>query len=154
MLIHGFNSLSVKESVKELDLSNIFSKIKIDYTDQWDILQTNYVKLKALHDFMSSSNFFLIEKVVEFMDSIDKMTKIYLESINFNETESCFKLECQLVGDLLQSSLTEKYHLKKISIVLKAYEILIIIVQEIIDQKFNMTIDPCFIKQFHKKIKI
>jgi hypothetical protein len=143
------NITSIDEIITGMDL------VKINPTDPWEILQENYSKLLTLHQTVISNENKWSPKFYKFMDSMDIDTIQYLGEIDFDDPTSGYKIECYIVRNLLEQSLKETDLLKKLEIVLKAYEILIVIVEEIRNEKFKPIISNIDLNNFKplKRVK-
>jgi len=133
-----FNDPSIDEIITGLH------SVKINPTDPWEILQENYSKLKYFNENCFTPKFY------EFMDSVDNHTIKYLNEIDFNDSSSGYKIECYVLKRLFEQSLNEIDILIKFQIVLKAYEILIVIVEEIRNEKFR----EIKLNHFGKRVKV
>jgi len=137
--------------VGSLTQLNMDSLSIIDTQNPWDVLQSNYVKLNSLHQLIRSNGktFNLMQRLVVYMETVDKHTQHYLREINFHDSTSGFRIEAELIKSLLESSLNEHKPLKKLKIILKAYQVLAFIVQ----QPYQVVVDDDFVNMF-KKIKV
>ena len=141
-------------SLSQLNMDNLRV---IDTQNPWDVLQSNYVKLNSLHQLIRSNGkqpgngktFNLMQRLVVFMENVDKHTQHYLREINFHDPTSGFRIEAELIKSLLESSLNEHNPLKKLRITLKTYQVLAFIVQ----QPYQVAVDDDFVNMF-KKIKV
>jgi len=137
--------------VGSLSQLNVEGISVIDTQNPWDVLQSNYVKLNSLHQLIRSNGktFNLMQRLVVYMETVDKHTQHYLREINFHDPTSGFRIEAELIKSLLESSLNEHNPLKKLKIILKAYQVLAFIVQ----QPYQVVVDDDFVNMF-KKIKV
>ena len=135
-------------SLSQLNMDNLSV---IDIYNPWDVLQSNYSKLNSLHELIISNGktFNLMQRLVVYMENVDKHTQHYLREINFHDPTSGFRIEAELIKSLLESSLNENNPFKKLKIILKAYQVLAFIVQ----QPYQVAVDDDLVSMF-KKIKV
>ena len=146
-LIDNMKGLSVNLSPID-SVINDMKIIKINPQDPWEILQENYSKLKYVSTFSLTS---YTQKLSEFMESIDKHTVQYLREIDFYDPGSDYRIESYVIRELLENSLNQHDYVKKIEIILKAYEILILVVEQIRNQRYTEIVDMDFVQLFKKQ---
>jgi hypothetical protein len=118
-----------------------------DSNYEWELLVSNYSKMKYLKkmedELKSSVN--LLKSLSRFMEQIDKVTQYYLKMIDWN-TES------KIIEDFLLKSLNFNDPFQKMDYVIKAYDILIPIIEDYNKEKHIEQIDdPEFLKIFKKR---
>jgi len=132
-----------------------------DVDQQWELLKSNYSKLKYLSELI---NFYHLptegkfsDSLKVFMESIDKKTQIYLKEIDWFNCEPEFKQESAAIKTFLDDSLNQNDPVLKLSSVVKAYEVLVPIIEDMRNEEPCITeIEPSFIELFeqpHKKTK-
>jgi len=137
----------------ELDvLMGRMESASLDPLDKWEILQANYSKLKYLHETVNFYNLpsqgkFMIS-LEKFMDNIDRQNQYYLGHIDWDSRESEFKIEGKLIKRCLKSSLNRNDPINKLADVLKAYEILVCIVEDFRGEKCENILEPEFLDEF------
>jgi len=143
--------LSFKNSAID-QVINDMQIIKINPSDPWEVLQENYSKLKYLQSVIVVEGVAkFTQRLYAFMESIDRRTLEYLSEIDFYDSNSDYRIECYVIKELLDNSLVQIDLLKKLEIILKAYEVLIVIVEQIRNQKYREIIDMDFVQLFKKQ---
>jgi hypothetical protein len=115
-----------------------------DFNHEWDCLVENYSKLKFLEsiDYELIGSIKLMDSLRRFMEQIDKVSQHYLREILWEE----YLLE---IKKYLSDSLNHNNPITKLKYVVKAYELLVPIVEEIREQKCVRQIeDDDFIQTF------
>ena len=118
-----------------------------DFNHEWDCLVENYSKLKYLEsiDYELIGSIKLMDSLRRFMEQIDKVSQHYLREILWEE----YLLE---IKKYLSDSLNYNNPITKLKYVVKAYELLVPIVEEIREQKCVQQIDDDeFIQTFKKR---
>jgi len=137
-------------------LCNKLDSVEIDIDENWVTLQTNYSKLKYLcetilsHDLPSEGKF--IQSLGLFMEKIDTQTQFYLSKIDWG-MDSDFKLESRLIKKCLENSLNQNNPVDKLKYVLTAYEILVVIVEDLRGEKCETILDQRFLDDFQPPSK-
>ena len=150
-LIGNIKGLSFTQSAID-QVINDMQIVKINPNDQWEILQENYSKLKYLHSLVVVEGVAkFTQKLYQFMESIDEHTMEYLREIDFYDHNSDYRIECYVIKELLENSLIQSNLLNKLEIILKAYQILIVIVEQIRNQKYQEIVDIDFVQLFKKQ---
>ena len=131
--------------------------VTIEIEDNWGILQANYSNLKYIYELcnfykMPTEGVF-IRSLEKFCDNIDKQTQDYLSQIDWDSQESDFMIEGKIIRKYMEKSLQRKNVYEKITDILKAYEILVCIVEDIRGEKYEYSIEPDFIEQFQQPQK-
>ena len=142
----------------ELDyIVNKMASVKIEVNDSWHTLKSNYSKLQYLYELICFYNTptdgKFIKAVEIFICSLDKQNQFYLEKIDWDSEDSGFKIEGKLVKRCLKNSLEKRDPANKLSAVLKAYEILTCIVEDIRGEKYEYFVESAFIEQFEQPTK-
>ena len=118
-----------------------------DLNHEWDCLVENYSKLKYLDsiDYELIGSIKLMDSLRRFMEQIDKVSQHYLREILWEE----YLLE---IKKYLSDSLNHNNPIIKLKYVVKAYELLVPVVEEIREQKYVEQIeDKDFIQTFKKR---
>jgi hypothetical protein len=141
----------------ELDsIIDNMQKVDVNPQDKWEILQSNFSRLKYLRETIEFYNVptegKFINSLTKFMESIDKQSDFYLRHI-FWDSETDFYDESQDIKCFLEISLLEKDPIKKLNIVLKAYRILVSIVEDFRREPCQTILDDDFLDEFSPKIK-
>jgi hypothetical protein len=107
-----------------------------DFNHEWDCLVENYSKLKYLDsiDYELIGSTKLMDSLRRFMEQIDKVSQHYLREILWEE----YLLE---IKKYLSDSLNHNNPMTKLKCVVKAYELLVPVVEEIREQKCVQQID-------------
>jgi len=107
-----------------------------DFNHEWDCLVENYSKLKYLDsiDYELIGSIKLMDSLRRFMEQIDKVSQHYLREILWEE----YLLE---IKKYLSDSLNYNNPITKLKYVVKAYELLVPVVEEIREQKCVQQID-------------
>jgi hypothetical protein len=152
-----------KEYANEMDiLMDKMNSIDLshDSNKNWKVLKVNYSKLKYLYELINFYHFENQEKFSKsldrFMETIDNTTQSYLNDINWDEPLEEYIEETNSIKKYFDESLNENESIKKLKIVLKAYEILVPMVEEFRNEKYQTEIDPDFLETFEqpkKKLK-
>ena len=152
-----------QENTFDDELDAIISRMETvdvddDPDDQWEILQTNYRKLKHIYQLINFHNLHLQAKFMEsldkFMEIIDKQTQVYLAKIDWYKTDETFKIDSIMIRDSLEESLNQNNTIKKIKYVIDAYRILIYIVEDIRKEKYVPgPPDDSFLDEFERPYK-
>ena len=125
-----------------------------DPTEQWKLLQNNYSRLKYLYEIINFYNIKIEGKfessIGKFMILIDNQTQTYLKEIDWYEVDTNFKAQALMVCNTLEESLNKNNPVSKLNDVLKAYKILINIVEGIRDEKYQESLDPEFVDDFEQ----
>ena len=126
-----------------------------DDDEDWKILQTNYSKLKYLYEIINFYNLPTSGKFIEslklFMETIDKKNQYYLREINWCESDIDIGEKVLSIKENIEASLNITDPIIKLDIVLKTYQILIPIVENVRNEKCNLHVEREFIKQFSPK---
>ena len=118
-----------------------------EFNHEWDCLVENYSKLKFLDsiDYELIGSIKLMDSLRRFMEQIDKVSQHYLREILWEESLIPIK-------KYLSDSLNHNNPITKLKYVVKAYELLVPIVEEIREQKCVRQIeDDDFIQTFKKR---
>ena len=115
-----------------------------EFNHEWDCLVENYSKLKYLDsiDYELIGSIKLMDSLRRFMEQIDKVSQHYLREILWEESLIPIK-------KYLSDSLNHNNPITKLKCVIKAYELLIPVVEKIREQKCVQQIeDDEFIQTF------
>ena len=131
-------------------------KIEIELTDEhWVTLKSNYSKLKYLNEIINcygkeyrDTKGKFIQSLTVFMESIDKTTQYYLREINWSTPELEFKDESAIIQNYFYESLNQNDPILKLSNIVKAYNILIPIVENIRNEFSEVFLEPDFLELF------
>jgi len=134
----------IDEIVNELD--NLSTT---DTNYEWEMLVANYSKLKYLEEMESElSN---LDSFRRFMEQIDKVTQKYLREINWDADFEFIDESIDIKYNLC-CSLNHNNPFKKLKHIIKAYDLLVPIVEDIRREKIVKEIhDEDFIKTFKKR---
>jgi hypothetical protein len=86
------------------------------------------------------------------MEKIDTQTQFYLSKIDWG-MDSDFKLESRLIKKCLENSLNQNNPVDKLKYVLTAYEILVVIVEDLRGEKCETILDQRFLDEFQPPSK-
>ena len=139
---------------KDLELEQVISKLStletVDLDYEWNLLASNYSKLKYLENIVK--NFYIPEtdlfltSLSRFMNKIDKTNIYYLENIELEN-------EYRPIRDYIEGSLKSTDPIEKLTLVMKAYNILIPLVEQFRNE--NSIEDREFLKEFNfNKVKL
>jgi hypothetical protein len=138
------NNSGIDEIIRELD--NLTTQ---DDSYEWNMLVANYSKLRFLQEMESELN--NLDSFRRFMEQIDKVTQHYLKEINWDDSFE-FIDESSEIKYNLNMSLNNNNPFKKLKYIIKAYDILVPIVEDVRSEKFMDQIeDQDFIKTFKKR---
>jgi hypothetical protein len=157
-IIKNFGITKNKNKFED-DLENIMLKldnvqIEKDSNEEWDSLQSNYSKIKYLYETINFYNIpqesKFINSLKKFMEIIDQQTLYYLNQINFDnpDPELSINDECAIIKDSMEKSINENDPIKKLNFIMKAYNVLVEIVEEIRDETMERTVEPTFLIEF------
>ena len=133
-------------------LINVFDKVGIETTDKWEVLQDNYSKLIYLKQLVNFYNMpaegIFITSLKKFCESMDRQTENYLQDIDWDSPDSDFTIEGGIIKKCLEKSLERENVYDKLDDVLKAYDILVTIVEDFRSEKYEYHIEPEFVEEF------
>jgi len=118
-----------------------------EFNYEWESLIDNYSKLKYLEkiDYEITGSIKLMDSLRKFMEQMDKVTQHYLKEILWEKSLIPIK-------QYLSKSLNHNNPEIKLLYIIKAYDILVPIVEEIREQKCIQRIeDDDFIQTFKKR---
>jgi hypothetical protein len=145
----------------ELDfIMGKLNKIEIEHEDEdqnWDYLQSEYSKLKYLYEIInfyniSNGNKFR-ESLRKFMDFMDIRAQYYLSQINWHETDPDIKEDTDRIKEFLEMSLNKNDSVEKLNELVKAYQILVPIVEDFRKERYSSELDRDFIAEFEPLAK-
>jgi hypothetical protein len=135
-----------------------FARVKLDDLDfkeenEWVLLCSNYSKLRYLneiidHFYIKSTDRFVYSLGI-FMENVTKTNIIYLNQIDWKQSD--LEEECDDIKQFLERSIYTDDCIQKLKLVLRAYRLLVPIVEEYRNEKFVDKIDRVFLDNF--KIK-
>ena len=140
MKIYEYGSIS--ELIFQLD--NLSTN---DFNHEWDCLVDNYSKLKYLETihYEILINDTLIKSLTRFMEQMDKVSQHYLKEILWEKWLIPIKKN-------LSNSLNNNDPIVKLNYLVKAYDLLVPVVEDIREQKCVQQIeDDEFIQTFKKR---
>jgi hypothetical protein len=154
LLIKSIEHFAISQNEKTFDscLDEIIFRVNNLYTAdsefEWETLRENYSKIKYLNEVL---NFYyvpqtkkLIQLIGVFMDSVDKVTQMYLQEIDWDENPT--------IQGYLLDSLNANNPLHKLGCVIKAYQLLVPLIEGYRNETFIPKInDQNFIKIFDLK---
>ena len=129
----------IKQFGKQADLNE---------TDNWVDLKSNFSKIKYIHSIVKNNTFGyqnLYVAINLFMKEIDNQNKIYLTQIDWDDNE------VHLIKENLEKSLGNYSSIEKIEYVIKAYSLLIPIIEVMRNDRYIEVIDD---KDFLKRYSI
>jgi len=159
-LIDAINNFNILEDKSDEIFDDLIYKMEIlDTSDseiEWDIIKSNYSKLRYLnhlideYDFPETQKFLKVLSTI--LDNIDSMTQYYLKELDWASDEN-IKEECVQVKLLFEESLNINLPIKKLKIILSAYDIFIPIIQDFRNERFVEIVDEPFLENLVKKRK-
>jgi hypothetical protein len=166
-LIKSVKQFSIKNDASEFEnnLDTICSKMQDLETNQnyveWEILKSNYSKLRYLDYLIEGKSIFSIKKtdlpakfyesLDAFLEKMDHEIKHYFECIDFelDEYEPKLLRKTKKIKKLFEESLNCNESIKKMKLILEAFNILIPIAEGLTKEKFKDQIeDREFLKTF------
>ena len=160
-LINSLENFNIhRDIVKfEMDLDSVISDFKKinNVVDEWEILKSNYSKLRYINELID--NFYVpnsdkfLKSIEIFMNTIDRTTQYYLHEIDWkNQKPDCFTGICLEIEKYFTLSLHSNDCIEKLKNLLKAYDMLIPIVLEFNNEKFvDIIDDQHFLREFSVK---
>ena len=139
------------------DVINKFQNLNETCPDEeWDLLKTNFSKLRFINDTLENSEIInypkFLESLKKFMEQIDKITQRYIEKIDWTDQDSEIQIDANIIFENFEKSLNINDPLEKLKIVLNAYTIFIPIVEKIRKERHRDFIDDQdFLNNFHVK---
>ena len=129
-----------------------------DPDEQWEILKTNYRKIKFIYELINFHNLHCELKFLQSLDKflvvIDKQTQLYLQKIDWYQSDKEFTIDSIMIRDSLESSLNQNDTIKKIKHIIDAYRILIHIVEDLRKERFEEgPPDEAFLDEFERPYK-
>ena len=151
-------AITKNETVFNYSINNLTDFYKLNITDsneEWKYLKNNYSNLRYIHELMNHYNYNLNKNFYDllslFMESIDKSTQEYIKNIHFRDDKS-EELE---IKNFLNKSLNTNDINNKILYILKAYKLLIPIIEDFRQEKYDYSVDKNFKETFSaKRLKI
>ena len=158
-LINALDKVTVNESFDEqLDkmIDSFEVNLDIDYDHEWEELSKNYSRIIYIDRFIkkhqpTNKKFYNI--VDTFLCDIDSKIQYYLREIdwyNNPEFEGEFHLEVMEIKENFEHSLN-KSSTEKIKFLLKAFNILVPIIEEFRKERIVIEVDDEFKQQFKKR---
>ena len=154
LLIKSIEHFAISQNEQTFDncLDEIIFRVNnlytVDAEFEWQSLRENYSKIKYLNELLNFYNIKQTKKFVSligiFLGSIDRTTQMYLREINWDDNPT--------IQDYLLNSLNAQNPLHKLGLVLKAYQLLVPIIEGYRNEKIDFEIkDQNFIKTFDLK---
>ena len=154
LLIKSIEHFAISQNEQTFDncLDEIIFRVNnlytVDAEFEWQSLRENYSKIKYLNELLNFYNIKQTKKFVTligiFLESIDRTTQMYLREINWDDNPT--------IQDYLLNSLNAQNPLHKLGLVLKAYQLLVPIIEGYRNEKIDFEIkDQNFIKTFDLK---
>ena len=159
-LIDALEKVTVNQSFDE-QLNNIVNNFKVavsvDYDQEWEELSMNYSRLLYIDKFIkkhepTNPKFYVI--IDTFLCEIDSKTHYYLKEIdwyNNPEFDEEFNLEVIEIKENLELSLNQNNPISKIKFLLKAFSVLIPIIEEFRKERIVIEVDPEFKRNLKKR---
>jgi hypothetical protein len=145
------------------DLDSVLTKMRTvdildDPDEQWEILKKNYRKIKYIYELINFHNLHCELKFLESLDKflvvIDKQTQVYLQKIDWYESDKEFRIDSIMIRDSLESSLNQNDTVKKIKYIIDAYRILIHIVEDLRNERYDEgPPEESFLDEFERPYK-
>ena len=144
-LIRSLEVFGVTQNKQRFDdsIDNIFNNLSIkpeepkieDPDKEWETLKTNYSKLRYVYQLLNHYNYTLSDRFFvllrAFTDSLDGMTQCYIEVIEYEKCDDEeLKQSYDEIKDHLGKSLNTHDQVDKIKYTLKAYDILVPIIED------------------------
>jgi len=124
---------------------------------EWVHLKSNYSKIKYLYE---TINFYhipdggkFISSLKRFMEFIDNKTQDYLSKICWESSSEDIIEDTNRVKEYFYESLNENDPVKKLSIVVRAYQILVPIVEGFRNEKCEQPVEIDFLENFERSPK-
>ena len=154
LLIKSIEHFAISQNEQTFDncLDEIIFRVNnlytVDAEFEWQSLRENYSKIKYLNELLNFYNIKQTKKFVTligiFLESIDRTPQMYLREINWDDNPT--------IQDYLLNSLNAQNPLHKLGLVLKAYQLLVPIIEGYRNEKIDFEIkDQNFIKTFDLK---
>lgn len=141
---------SIMDKLKHTNITEINENEEAD--KRWNVLKSNYSKLKYLYELINFYNLptegRFIQSLSIFMESIDKKTQDYLKNIDWNE-----RPEDLVVKKHFDNSININNPVLKLNEIIKGYNILIPIVENVRMEKCDSQVESCFIEMFEPPYK-
>lgn len=133
----SLEKFAITKDEKNFDLSLEFiDKLSIenDCEQEWEILRENFNKIKYIHELINHYDYQLNNKffdiMTKYIDEIDKSTQYYLKNIEWGDDDDELRWSYDEIVSFFHDSLNTSNVLDKIKILLKAYNILIPIIED------------------------
>ena len=147
-LINAINSFKILENKSEEIFDDLISKMEIlDTSDseiEWDVLKSNYSKLRYLNHLIDNYVFPETKKfsriLISILNGIDSMTQYYLKELDWDSEEN-MKEECLETKVLFEKSLNIYFPIEKLKTILLAYDIFIPIIESFRKERFVDLVD-------------
>jgi len=154
-------AISKNKKLFNEDIDFIISTIKLEDEDpdrEWELLKSNYSKLRYIYQLLNHyhyilpDNFFNLLRI--FIDSLDKTTNIYIQLLEQSDDDDDeIKYMYQEIKQLFDSSLKVENEISKINIIIKAYDLLVPIIEDFRREKYYDNLDPEFLKLYNPSSK-
>jgi len=144
------------ENVFDFELNDIMSKMNItEENDHWEDLQKNYSKLKYLSELINFYNLpsSFRKNLSVFMESIDTKTQYYLSEINWSNSDPDIKDDALRIKEFLEMSLNQNDSYEKLETVIKAYQILVPMIESFVGENCKELLDQEFLSRFEPPAK-
>jgi len=144
------------ENVFDFELNDIMSKMNItEENDHWEDLQKNYSKLKYLSELINFYNLpsSFRKNLSIFMESIDTKTQYYLSEINWSNSDPDIKDDALRIKEFLEMSLNQNDSYEKLETVIKAYQILVPMIESFVGENCKELLDQEFLSRFEPPAK-
>lgn len=131
-----------------------FYKLNIkdfDSSEEWEHLKKNYSNLRYINELLHHYNYSLNKNFYDllslFMESIDKTTQDYIKNIHFsNDLSEEIEIKKYFNRSLNTNDINDK-----ILYVLEAYKILVPIIEDFRQEKYDYSVDRNFKERFSSK---
>ena len=156
-LIHLLKNCKVDSIKFDIGIDALISNLQLnDSSDQeWETLSENYSKLKHIHRLI---NYFKVNNTEKFkkylnvfLEEIDKTNQYYLRELDW-ESELSFLNKMMEIKNMLEVSLNMNDPYEKLEFIIKAYFMLLPIIEYYREDKFVENIrDIQFLNNFKKR---
>jgi hypothetical protein len=147
-LLNALTTFSVSPNKSQELFNDLLSKVEQltthDPDEEWGTLSLNFSKLKYIDylitnfDFPESEAF--TEYLTSFLKEIDKKNQYYIDTLNF-ESDSSIQHEGKMIKCIFENSFGMENPLEKLKSILKAYSILVEIIEEIREEHYTEIVD-------------
>ena len=130
-----------------INLFDLFDELDLieepDGEIEWEYLKNNYLKLRYINTVIKDNMMLEYDKkytdaLNHFLKQIDRRTRLYMEKIHWDEPDSYYYDRAVLIQDKFHKALKmEAFPVKKMKAFLKAYSLLVDVVEECRDESID-----------------